>query len=240
MTVAPERYLEATEFFDIGHDDVRAFAADAVGDADSDREKARRLFAAVRDQVWYDPYTVSADPAHYRASHVLQAGRAYCVPKAVLLTAVCRAAGIPARIGFADVRNHLQTDTLRSVMGGSDLFVYHGYSAILIDGHWLKATPAFNRELCERFGVPPVEFNGRHDALLHAFTADGTQHMEYVHERGVFDDLPLKAVLVGLNEAYGELLGLASSASDAAFDHHAPLKKSIDPVAGSLPLQEAP
>lgn len=210
-------FLEPTAFLDSDHEDVRAFTAATVGDATTDREKATRLFAAVRDRVWYDPYTVSEDPAHYKASHVLGAGRAYCVPKAVLLTAVCRAAGIPARLGFADVRNHLQTETLRARMGGTDLFVYHGYSAILINGRWLKATPAFNSELCARFSVPPVEFDGEHHALMHAFTANGTQHMEYVQDRGVFDDLPLAAILDELRVTYGPMIVASADVADDAF-----------------------
>lgn len=217
MSRAGAPFLEATEFLDIEHEAVRAFTKTAVGDAGSDKEKAKRLFAAVRDQVWYDPYTVSTDPTHYRASYVLQTGRAYCVPKAVLLTAVCRAAGIPARLGFADVRNHLQTESLRTLMGGTDLFVYHGYSSLHIDGKWLKATPAFNVELCTRFGVPPVEFDGEHDALMHAFTGDGAQHMEYVRERGVYDDLPLAAILSELRDTYGSMLESSSHAIDDAF-----------------------
>jgi transglutaminase-like putative cysteine protease len=206
MNPALAAHLGATDFIDIEHESVRAFTADAIGNASTDRDKAKRLFAAVRDQIWYDPYTVSDDPAHYRASFVLETGRAYCVPKAVLLTAVCRAAGIPAMLGFADVRNHLQTETLRALMGGTDLFVYHGYSHLYIDGRWMKATPAFNTELCARFGVPPVDFDGDHDALLHAFSADGAQHMEYVRDRGVFDDLPLNEILTELRNTYGPLL----------------------------------
>lgn len=209
--------LEATDFLDIDHESVRAFTATAIGDASTDRDKVMRLFAAVRDRIWYDPYSVSEDPAHYRASFVLESGRAYCVPKAVVLTAVCRAAGIPARLGFADVRNHLQTDALRAFMGGTDVFVYHGYSSILIDGQWVKATPAFNAELCARFGVPPVEFDGEHDALLHAFAADGSQHMEYVRERGVFDDLPLTEILSELHHTYGPMAGATRHAVDDAF-----------------------
>lgn len=215
MSETAPSYLGPTAFLDSDHEDVRAFTATAIGDATTDRDKAIRLFAAVRDKVWYDPYTVSEEPAHYRASHVLSAGRAYCVPKAVLLTAVCRAAGIPARLGFADVRNHLQTETLRARMGDTDLFVYHGYSTILVDGQWLKATPAFNGELCARFGVPPVEFDGEHHALMHAFTANGSQHMEYVRERGVFDDLPLQEILDALRTTYGPTIAGSVVVDDA-------------------------
>lgn len=216
MTPAPGSHLEATFFLDHDHASVRDFTQHVIAGASSPRERASLLFAAVRDQIWYDPYSVSEDPEHYRASHVLQAGRAYCVPKAVLLAAVLRAAGIPTRLGFADVRNHLQTDTLRAVMGGTDLFVYHGYCSAYIDRRWLKATPAFNVELCERFGVPPVDFDGQSDALMHAFTSDGTRHMEYVRDHGSFDDLPLGRILSALHQAYGPMV-TAAAGPDHAF-----------------------
>ena len=215
MTPAPGSHLEATFFLDHDHASVRDFTQHVIAGASSPRERASLLFAAVRDQIWYDPYSVSEDPEHYRASHVLQAGRAYCVPKAVLLAAVLRAAGIPTRLGFADVRNHLQTDTLRAVMGGTDLFVYHGYCSAYIDRRWLKATPAFNVELCERFGVPPVDFDGQSDALMHAFTSDGTRHMEYVRDHGSFDDLPLGRILSALHQAYGPMVTAAAGPDDA-------------------------
>ncbi|BBX88307.1 transglutaminase-like domain-containing protein [Mycolicibacterium aubagnense] len=207
-------YLEPTEFLDWQHESVRDFVAAATRGAVDDTTKAIAIFTAVRDSIWYDPYTVTDDPHAYRASTIATADRAYCVPKAVLLTAACRAAGIPARLGFADVRNHLQTETLRERMGGTDVFVYHGYSLMHLGGVWVKATPAFNRELCARFGVPPIDFDGRTDALLHGFAADGTQHMEYLRDRGAFDDLPLAEILQALRTHYGPLIGDASRHPD--------------------------
>jgi hypothetical protein len=91
-------------------------------------------------------------------------------------------------------------------MGGSDVFVYHGYSQILLNGRWVKATPAFNRELCARFRVAPIEFDGQRDAMLHAYTGDSSQHLEYLHDRGVFDDLPLTEIIDALRDNYGELI----------------------------------
>lgn len=208
-------WVEPTYFLDHDHPAVRDFTRDVTVSATSPRERATLLFAAVRDGIWYDPYSVSRDPERYRASDVLAAGRGYCVPKAVLLTAALRAAGLPARLGFADVRNHLQTDKLRAWMGGSDLFVYHGYSSVYLDGRWWKASPAFNVELCARFGVPPVDFDGRSDALMHAFTADGTRHMEYVRDHGTFDDLPLDRILAALDHAYGPTVVAAARPDDA-------------------------
>lgn len=208
-------FLEPTEFLDWEHDAVQSFTWTAVGQAYEPAEVAWRIFTAVRDQIWYDPYTLSEDPSHYKASYIAAGTAAYCVPKAVLLTAAARAAGIPARIGFADVRNHLQTPTLRERMGGSDLFIYHGYSELLLDGCWVKATPAFNTELCARFGVEPIPFDGVNDALLHAYTSDGTQHMEYVDDRGWYEDLPLAEILAAYREAYGGIADGLPSEPDA-------------------------
>lgn len=200
---APSRFLETTHFLDWESEPVQLFTRSAVGDATDPVQVAGLIFAAVRDRIWYDPYTVSDNPDHYCASYVAAADSAYCVPKAVLLTAVARAAGIPARLGFCDVRNHLQTPALRRRMGGSDLFVYHGYSEMLLQGRWVKATPAFNRELCSRFGVEPIEFDGRSDALLHQYSADGARHMEYLRDHGWFTDLPLAEILAALRFYYG-------------------------------------
>jgi transglutaminase-like putative cysteine protease len=177
-------------FVDSDHPAVIAFADRVTTGKSTDRDKAVALYYAVRDEIRYDPYTASADPETYKASAVLAAGVAYCIPKAVLLCAAARAAGLTARLGFADVKNHLTSEKLRERMNGTDVFVWHGYVEFLLDGRWVKATPAFNIELCERFGVLPLEFDGEQDSLFHPFTADGREHMEYLRERGTFDELP--------------------------------------------------
>jgi hypothetical protein len=100
--------------------------------------------------------------------------------------------GIPARVGYADVRNHLSTERMRQTMQ-TDLFVWHGYTDLWLDGAWVKATPAFNIELCDRFGLLPLDFDGRSDSIYHPFDKAGNRHMEYVRQRGVFDDMPLDA-----------------------------------------------
>jgi transglutaminase-like putative cysteine protease len=209
-------FLETTGFLDWQHDDVQRFTENAVGGVRDPVRQARLIFTAVRDRIWYDPYSASDDPERYRASYVATAQGAYCVPKAVLLTAAARAAGIPARLGFADVRNHLQTAALRERMGGSEVFVYHGYSELRLNDRWVKATPAFNAELCARFGVPPIDFDGRHDAILHAHDGQGTQHMEYLRDRGWYHDLPFRDIVTELHSRYGDLV-LNSAAERDAF-----------------------
>ena len=195
------RHVTATAFIDAEHPAVRAFAEGAVDGAMTDRERISRLFAAVRDEIRYDPYQLSYDPHDYVASNVISRGAAYCIPKAVVLTAAARSLGIPACLGFSDVKNHLQSPKLAERMR-TDVFVFHGYSQLYVQGAWRKATPAFNAELCQRFGVEPLTFDGSADALLHPFAADGSAYMEYIQDRGVYTDLPLGMILEAFATAY--------------------------------------
>jgi len=218
--LAAEYCLEATWFVDSDDRGVVEFTEQVVDEAgaDTDRERSVALFVAVRDGWRYDPYASTSEPEALRASSVLTSSANWCVPKSVLLTASARAAGIPARLGFADVRNHLQSEKLRAKMG-TDLFVFHGYSELWIEGRWRKASSAFNRELCERFGTKVLDFNGVDDALMHPFDKSGNRHMEYVRQRGSFVDLPLEEMLAAFAEVYGEggVLG-DSSEGDEFFD----------------------
>ena len=88
------------------------------------------------------------------------------------------------------MRNHLTSEKLTATMG-TDVFLWHGYSELLIEGRWLKASSAFNVEMCERFGVKVLDFDGTADALMHPYDEAGNKHMEYLAQRGSFDDLPL-------------------------------------------------
>ncbi|MGI9612963.1 MAG: transglutaminase-like domain-containing protein, partial [Acidimicrobiales bacterium] len=175
-------WLEVTEFLD--HDDpaVREFAIDTIGSTTDPSDKAIELFYAVRDGWWYDPYSGDKSRQSFQASTVAGVERSWCVPKSVLLSAAARSVGIPARLGFADVRNHLQSEKLKESMG-TDLFVFHGYSEFFLDGRWVKASAAFNIEMCKRFDTKPLEFDGRTDALFHEFDHAGNRHMEYVNQR---------------------------------------------------------
>lgn len=197
-----EADLLATASFDYDDAAVLKWALNAVGQERDEAKRATALFANVRDMIRYDPYAIDLRPEALRASVTLASKRSWCVPKAILLVAGARAVGIPARIGFADVRNHLSSEKLRQRMG-SDLFVFHGYAALHVDGQWLKASPAFNSELCKRFGVAPLEFDGRSDALLHAYDGEGRRHMEYVNDRGTWTGVPLEAMYEAFRANYG-------------------------------------
>jgi transglutaminase-like putative cysteine protease len=190
---AAEQYLAPTYFLDFDTPAVARFAEEACRGAGGEREKAVALYYAVRDGIRYDAYRIDLSRDGFRASRALANGYGFCISKAALLSASARFCGIPARMGFGDVRNHLSTEKLRQKMK-TDLFVFHGYSELWIDGRWVKATPAFNLGLCTKFGVLPLEFDGRTDSLFHPFKADGSLHMEYVRDRGVFADIPFDLI----------------------------------------------
>jgi transglutaminase-like putative cysteine protease len=202
MGTPDPQYLRPTPIIDSDHPEIVAYAREVADGAVDPVEKAIRLYYAVRDGIWYDPYYPFYKPEHYRASTVLRAKRGFCIPKLSLLCAVARACGIPSRAGFATVRNHLATRQLLDFLG-SDLFPYHGFAELYLEGKWVKATPAFNRELCERHGVDALDFDGRNDSIFQPYTADDKRFMDYVSFEGTFPDIPVDDIVAGWEAQYG-------------------------------------
>ncbi|WP_373091250.1 transglutaminase family protein [Zhongshania sp.] len=199
---------------------IQHFARTNQGDDDNPNSIASALYLAVRDQVIYDPYCIRPDPVSFQASAVLQSGKGHCVGKAVLYAAVLRASGIPARIGFADVKNHLTTPRLRMLMG-TDMFYHHGYAEAWLNDQWVKATPAFNLSLCEKFGIRPLEFNGVEDSIFHAFDREGRQHMEYIKDHGAYYDLPFDEMIAVYRRYYPAIFEVGANKSNESFEEEA-------------------
>ena len=204
MDQIDKKYLSPTPIIDCDHKSVIKYAMDAIKDVDKNPiAMAVKLYYVVRDRIWYDPYYPFYLPEHYRASDILKSKRGFCVSKAALLCALGRACGIPTRVGFATVRNHLATKQLIEFLG-TDLFPYHGFTEFYLEGKWVKATPAFNKELCKKHRVPPLEFNGREDSLFHAYNLEKKQFMEYVEFHGTYADIPIKTILTAWEKVYGK------------------------------------
>ena len=178
-----------------------SYVEDVVAGVEEDTKRAVAVYYAIRDGILYDPYSADISVAGLKATTVLEEKRGWCVSKAILLAACCRALVIPARLGYADVLNHLSTEKLRQRMK-TNVFYWHGYTALYLDDRWVKATPAFNIELCEKFGLKPLEFNGRDDSIYHAFDQAGNRHMEYLHDRGQFLEPPIEAMRRTFDEYY--------------------------------------
>ena len=208
-------FLAAADYVDSGHPRVVAFARAHATGAD-ERERGVALYYAVRDAVRYNPFLDFSDARVFRASDTLAAGEGFCIGKAALLAAAARAVGIASRVGFADVKNHLTTPRLAERMG-TDLFVFHGFTELWLAGRWVKATPAFNLDLCRKFRVRPLEFDGREDSIFHPFDEDERRHMEYLRDRGSYADVPVAEIQRVFREAYPVLYGLGKDAARETF-----------------------
>ncbi len=194
MNQMDNAYLVPGRFVDSADPGVVAFAQKAVRGIAGRLEQGLALYHAVRDGVGYDPYCVGAHEAFFRAGACLARGSGFCIPKAALLAACARVVGIPARVGFADVRNHLSTPRLSAMVGG-DVYHWHSYTDMYLDGRWVKSTPAFDAALCERLGVHALEFDGVNDSLFQEYNRAGDRHMEYLAQRGTFADVPFAHIV---------------------------------------------
>lgn len=215
-----QTYLEPGRFIDSDHPAVMEFASAYRGGSQSPREQALNLYRAVRDEIHYNPYSFSRDPESLKASHALLSGESYCVPKANLLAACARHCGIPARIGLADVRNHLSTPRLLELLR-SEVFAMHGYTELYLEGRWVKATPAFNAALCRVFKVAPLEFDGIHDSVFHPYNEQGERYMEYLQDHGQFADLPEQLFYSHLAQMYPHLFADGAPVLMGDFQHEA-------------------
>ena len=211
------QYLRATDAIDCDNPAVIQFASDISKGMVTDIERATALYYAVRDSFRYDPYRFDLTLEGMRASTTLANGYGFCIPKAVLLAASARVLGIPSRLGFVDVKNHLATERLLTLMQ-TDLFVFHGYVELYLQGAWVKATPAFNVSLCERFNVDPLDFDGRTDAVFQQFDKAGNQFMQYVQHRGTFADLPVDLIRACFEEHYPALAAQDAKDIGTAFE----------------------
>lgn len=197
-------YLRSGVFVDSDHPRVCEFVMETITSDQSPKDRAVALFRKVRDHFRYNPYAVRLEPEQMKASVILTHRKAFCVPKAIVLTAAARAAGIPARLGFSDVCNHVSPPGLLEVMR-TEVFAFHGYTEMWLGGRWVKGSPAFDQNLCLGLGLEPLDFDGEHDALLHPFDAEGARYMEYLHHYGSFADLPHDVMIAAWKRHYPHL-----------------------------------
>ncbi len=198
-------YLNATYFVDSDNAEVVEYANKHTAGLQSEREKAIGLYLAIRDGFKYDPYRLDFRPQGLKASDVLRRDYGHCVSKAVLLAATARVVGIPSRLAFFNVKNHIATERLEQFLKTNEL-VFHGCTELYLEGRWVKATPAFNAALCQKLNVATLEFDGQEDSVFQQFDKSGNVFMHYTHEYGSFHDLPYDLMMRQFRSHYGFLL----------------------------------
>ena len=191
MDLNDNPFIKPSYFIDSENNLIQGYLHDILQNTTDDpKDQAIAIYLAVRDDFFYDPFIIRTSPESLRASEIFKAKRGHCIDKALLYIALCRAKGIPARLGLAKVRNHMGTSRLEEIIK-SDILVPHGYAEVYLNECWLKCTPAFNKELCEKLGVPALAFDGENDSVFQAYDREGGGFMEYLEDYGTFHDLPL-------------------------------------------------
>jgi len=187
-----KQYTEETFHFDFSDEKIQKIVTFLdKGEIVTKKEFAIKAYLYVRDTWQYDPYRISLINEDWKASNLISQKRGHCIDKVVILITILRAAGIPARLGLAKVKNHIAVDHIIEKFG-SDILVPHGYIEIHLNNKWIKATPAFNKELCKLLHVHVLEFDGEQDSIFQEFDQTGNRvFMEYLHDYGTFNEVPL-------------------------------------------------
>jgi transglutaminase-like putative cysteine protease len=196
-----EKYLEPTFTIDSDHPKIRETALRVTEGCPDDPSRASRLFYFVRDSIPYSVYMISVFQEDFIASRILDWGKGYCVQKAVLLTALGRAAGIPSRLVFAKIRNHRVPAHVAERFG--TVFPRHGYNQFFLGGRWISAAATFDKALCEKNDLHVVDFDGRKDAALPEKDRQGNPFIEYLEKFPPRADLPFDWIAEKLKKRVG-------------------------------------
>lgn len=197
-------YLANTYFFNHESPAVLDFVATHTSEANSPKEKAIRLFYAVRDGWKYDATKLFFQKDKWRTSSILERSSAHCLDKANVLLTACRACQIPARMHLVKVKNHIAVERIVERFKTDEL-TPHAYAEVYLKGKWVPVTPTFNSTLCEKLNVAPLEWDGSSAALFQEYNRSGKQFMEYLADYGHYDDLPLAFIYQNMIEHYPQI-----------------------------------
>jgi hypothetical protein len=160
-------FLRPTEYIDSDHPDIVAKARELTRDCRTDQERLERIYYFVREMP-YDILAAFRDLAagRRRASDVVRAGHAFCMGKASSFAALCRASGIPARIGFQQLDcpdKPFMSDEVRRLWGDRPL-PWHSLGEAYLNGRWLRLDATIQSEFARAKGRRyEREFDGEHD-----------------------------------------------------------------------------
>lgn len=196
--------LCSTEFLDCNSITVQNFTNKIIGDERDPVKKIIKLYVAVRDKLRYEIYNIDMSRKAMKASSIIENGTGFCIHKSIVFAAGARYLGVPSRLVYDDVCNHISTAELRTLLGG-DVFHYHAHTEVFLNEQWVKATPVFNLTLCYLFGVAPLDFDGVTDSKLQPFDKNGNKYIEFLHNHGTYNDFPYEKCLDDLRSHHPKL-----------------------------------
>lgn len=208
-----QKSTASTFFFDYESPIIQELIEEFKDSALSNQQKAVGLYLKVRDGWRYNPYDIVFRKEALKASNIASKKHGHCIDKSVLFIAGLRGLGIPANLHLAKVKNHIAVERLTEKFGTNEL-TPHGMVDVFLNGNWIKATPAFNSELCRLTGVAPLEFDGASDSIFQEFNEAGKEFMEYLEDYGSFEDVPMDFIEQNMKENYPKLESLLNEAGE--------------------------
>jgi transglutaminase-like putative cysteine protease len=210
-------FLEETPSINFNHPDFKQFL-NRFQFGENQRENALKIYYGIRDHFLYDPYHLDIRRNALVASEILHKNRAWCVEKAIMMVACCRAIGIPSRFGFAIVTNHIGIEKLTHYLQRNEI-VFHGYVEVLLDNKWIKCTPAFDKRVCRISGVSTLDWDGKNDSMFQEYE-NGNKFMEYLHFYGEFSDIPFELMHDEMRKYYPHLFEKINNSRTFSFIHN--------------------
>jgi transglutaminase-like putative cysteine protease len=129
-------WVAATPTVDSDHPAIAALARRVAGDVPGRYAAALKLSEHVHGRLKV-AYGVSQD----RASDVLATGEGDCTEHSVLLVALCRAAGVPAR--------QVHGLVYARYSDGQDALYWHAWAEVLSGGQWIAVDPTFGQPVAD-------------------------------------------------------------------------------------------
>jgi len=194
-------YLKESFFFDYTHESIKHIVKDLINVKISKKEKALKLYYIVRDGWRYNPSRISFVAEDLKASVIAKKEEGHCIDKSIIYISCLRALNIPARIGMAKIKNHIGTEKLEEKFG-TNILTPHGYVEVFLNNKWIKATPAFNKELCAYYNVSALDFDGENDSIFQEYSKSNEKFMEYIEDYGTFEDFPVEFVKRNMRQYY--------------------------------------
>ena len=143
-----EQYLQESEFVNFSHPKVKEQADKLSLGTKSDEEIAKRCFEFVRDEIHHSG-DYKDEITTCKASEVLEHKTGWCYAKAILLTALLRANGIPTAFCYQRLLCNEYDD---------GVYCLHGLNAVYLKKYgWYKIDARGNKESVDAQFEPPVE-----------------------------------------------------------------------------------
>ncbi|WP_299709364.1 transglutaminase family protein [uncultured Tenacibaculum sp.] len=196
-------YLQSSFYLDYENPIIQDIVAN-FRYLNSEQEKIEQLYLFVRDNWRYNAYNIGLTANHFKASTIAKKKDGHCVDKSILYITCLRALNIPARLRLAKVSNHIAIEELIEKLGSNEI-APHGLTEVFYNGNWVKCSPAFNKELCDKFQVDVLDFNGSEDSVFQEFNNKDQKFMTYLEDYGSFEDVPLDFIKKTFQDNYPKL-----------------------------------